>query len=116
MAGGSPANFLDIGGGADANVMANALEVINTDPNVRSILINIFGGITRGDEVANGIVQALERVQIKSPIVIRIDGTNAEQGRAILEAHASERLTSQPTMLEAARKAVELARMAEVRR
>jgi succinyl-CoA synthetase beta subunit len=107
--GGSAANFLDIGGGADANVMANALEVINTDPNVRSILINIFGGITRGDEVANGIVQALGRVEIKSPIVIRIDGTNAEQGRAILKAHASERLTSQPTMLEAARKAVELA-------
>ena len=113
--GGSAANFLDIGGGADANVMANALEVINTDPNVRSILINIFGGITRGDEVANGIVQALERVQIKSPIVIRIDGTNAEEGRAILKAHASERLTSQPTMLEAARKAVELATAAEAR-
>jgi succinyl-CoA synthetase beta subunit len=112
QAGGSPANFLDIGGGADANVMANALEVINTDPNVRSILINIFGGITRGDEVANGIVQALERVRIKSPIVIRIDGTNAEQGRAILEAHASERLTSVPTMLDAARKAVEFARVA----
>ena len=108
--GGSAANFLDIGGGADATVMANALEVINTDPNVRSILINIFGGITRGDEVANGIVQALERVQINSPIVIRIDGTNAEEGRAILKAHASEQLTSQPTMLEAARKAVELAR------
>ena len=65
--------------------MANALEVINTDPNVRSILINIFGGITRGDEVANGIVQALERVEINSPIVIRIDGTNAEEGRAILQ-------------------------------
>ncbi|MDQ6669182.1 MAG: ADP-forming succinate--CoA ligase subunit beta [Chloroflexota bacterium] len=107
--GGSAANFLDVGGGADANVMANALEVINTDPNVRSILINIFGGITRGDEVANGIVQALGRVQIKSPMVIRIDGTNAEEGRAILEAHASQQLTSQPTMLDAARKAVELA-------
>jgi succinyl-CoA synthetase beta subunit len=114
--GGSPANFLDIGGGADANVMANALEVINTDPNVRSTLINIFGGITRGDEVANGIVQALGRVQIKAPIVIRIDGTNAEQGREILKAHASERLMSQPTMLEAARKAVELANLAGARR
>src|SRR5438067_12957224 len=101
--GGSPANFLDIGGGADANVMANALEVINTDPNVRSILINIFGGITRGDEVANGIVQALGRVQIDAPIVIRIDGTNADQGRDILKAHASERLISRATMLEAAR-------------
>jgi succinyl-CoA synthetase beta subunit len=113
--GGSPANFLDIGGGADSTVMANALEVINTDPNVRSILINIFGGITRGEEVANGIVQALERVEIKSPIVIRIDGTNAEEGRRILKAHESDRLISQPTMLEAARKAVELASKAEAR-
>jgi succinyl-CoA synthetase beta subunit len=113
--GGSPANFLDIGGGADANVMANALEVINTDPNVSSILINIFGGITRGEEVANGIVQALERVDIKAPIVIRIDGTNAEQGRAILKEHESDRLISQPTMLDAARKAVELANLAGVR-
>jgi succinyl-CoA synthetase beta subunit len=111
--GGSPANFLDIGGGADANVMANALEVINTDPNVRSILINIFGGITRGDEVANGIVQALGRVRIDAPIVIRIDGTNADQGREILKAHASDRLISQPTMLDAARKAVELASRVE---
>ena len=114
--GGSPANFLDIGGGADANVMANALEVINTDPNVRSILINIFGGITRGEEVANGIVQALQRVEIKAPIVIRIDGTNAEQGRAILKAHESDRLISRPTMLDAARKAVHLANLAEARR
>jgi succinyl-CoA synthetase beta subunit len=116
--GGSPANFLDIGGGADANVMASALEVINTDANVRSILINIFGGITRGEEVANGIVQALERVEIKSPIVIRIDGTNAEEGRAILKSHESDRLISQPTMLDAARKAVQLANLinAEARR
>jgi succinyl-CoA synthetase beta subunit len=110
--GGKPANFLDVGGGANAEVMANALEVINTDPNVRSILINIFGGITRGDEVANGIVEALGRVQIKAPIVIRIDGTNADEGRTILKAHESERLISQPTMLEAARKAVEVARLA----
>ena len=114
--GGSPANFLDIGGGADANVMASALEVINTDANVRSILINIFGGITRGEEVANGIVQALERVEIKAPIVIRIDGTNAEEGRAILKSHQSDRLISQPTMLDAARKAVQLANLAGARR
>jgi succinyl-CoA synthetase beta subunit len=116
QAGGSPANFLDIGGGADAHVMANALEVINTDPNVRSILINIFGGITRGEEVANGIVQALEHVEIKAPIVIRIDGTNAEEGRAILQSHQSAQLISQPTMLDAAAKAVELANLAEARR
>ncbi|MBV9895696.1 MAG: ADP-forming succinate--CoA ligase subunit beta [Chloroflexi bacterium] len=107
--GGSPANFLDIGGGADASVMASALEVINTDANVRSIFVNIFGGITRGEEVANGIVQALQRVEIKAPIVIRIDGTNAEEGRAILKQHESDRLISQPTMLDAARKVVALA-------
>ena len=107
--GGKPANFLDIGGGANADVMAGALEVINNDPNVRSILINIFGGITKGEEVANGIVQALERVAIDSPIVIRLDGTNADEGRAILQSHLSDRLQLQPTMLDAARTAVELA-------
>ncbi|HEY5171798.1 MAG TPA: ADP-forming succinate--CoA ligase subunit beta [Acidimicrobiia bacterium] len=107
--GGRPANFLDIGGGASAQVMANALEVINNDPSVRSIFINIFGGITKGEEVANGIVQALEQVAIASPIVIRLDGTNAEQGRAILSAYESDRLVSKPTMVEAARMAVEMA-------
>ncbi len=108
--GGKPANFLDIGGGANADVMAGALEVINHDPAVKSIFINIFGGITKGEEVANGIVQALERVAIDSPIVIRLDGTNADEGRAILEPHRSERLRVEPTMLDAARAAVELAR------
>jgi len=107
--GGSPANFLDIGGGANADVMAAALEVINHDEKVKAIFINIFGGITRGEEVANGIVQALGRVQLSSPIVIRLDGTNAEEGRAILAPHASANLISRPTMLEAARTAVELA-------
>ena len=107
--GGQPANFLDIGGGANAEVMAGALEVINADEKVRSIFINIFGGITRGDEVANGIVAALGRVDIKAPIVIRLDGTNAEEGRAILAGHESDRLVSQPTMLDAARKAVAMA-------
>lgn len=110
--GGQPANFLDIGGGASAEVMAGALEVINTDPNVRSIFINIFGGITKGEEVANGIVTALGRVDLKSPIVVRLDGTNAAEGRAILAAHESDRLISKPTMLEAARTAVELAKVA----
>ena len=108
--GGKPANFLDIGGGANAEVMAGALEVINNDPNVKSIFINIFGGITKGDEVANGIVTALGRVQIDAPIVIRIDGTNAEQGRAILAEHASDKLQSKSTMIEAAKTAVELAK------
>jgi len=107
--GGQPANFLDIGGGANADVMAGALEVINHDPKVHAILINIFGGITKGEEVATGIVQALERVTIESPIVIRLDGTNADQGRAILQPHLSDRLRLEPTMLDAARTAVQLA-------
>jgi succinyl-CoA synthetase beta subunit len=107
--GGSPANFLDIGGGANAAVMASALEVINTDEKVRSIFINIFGGITRGEEVANGIVQALGSVDIEAPIVIRLDGTNAEEGRRIISEHESDRLMSVPTMMQAARKATELA-------
>ncbi len=107
--GGEPANFLDIGGGANAEVMASALEVITTDEKVRSIFVNVFGGITRGEEVAKGIVQALERVHIDAPIVVRLDGTNAEQGRAILAEYGSEQLISSPTMLDAARRASELA-------
>ena len=112
--GGAAANFLDIGGGANADVMAGALEVINNDPAVRSIFINIFGGITRGDEVANGILEALSRVQIEAPIVIRLDGTNADEGRAILEPHLSDTLAMASTMLEAAERAVELAGAAAV--
>src|SRR5690606_16813587 len=100
--GGKPANFLDIGGGANADVMAGALEVITNDPNVRSIFINIFGGITKGEEVANGIVTAMGRVQIDVPIVVRLDGTNAEEGRAILEPHLSDMLLMEPTMVAAA--------------
>ena len=110
QAGGKPANFLDIGGGANAEVMAGALKVINDDPSVKSIFINIFGGITRGEEVAKGIIGALEMVDITAPIVIRLDGTNAEEGRALLEPHLSEKLQSKPTMLEAAAAAVELAK------
>ncbi len=108
--GGSAANFLDIGGGANADVMAAALEVINADPNVRSILVNIFGGITRCEEVANGILEALRRVDIASPIVLRLDGTNAAQGRQIIAGDKSGKVISKPTMLEAAREAVELAK------
>jgi succinyl-CoA synthetase beta subunit len=108
--GGRAANFLDIGGGANADVMSAALEVINADPSVRSILVNIFGGITRVDEVARGVIEALARVDLRSPIVLRLDGTNAEQGRALLAPHLSERLMAEPTMIEAARKAVALAK------
>ena len=107
--GGKPANFLEIGGGANADVMAGALEVINNDPEVKSILINIFGGITRGEEVANGIIEALNRVDIDAPIIIRLDGTNADEGRAILHPALNDKLMMEPTMLDAARKAVELA-------
>jgi len=107
--GGRAANFLDIGGGASADVMAAALEVINSDENVRAILVNIFGGITKGTEVANGIVEALGRVDVQAPIVIRLDGTLAEEGRAIIAPLLSDRLISQPTMLDAARTAVALA-------
>ena len=107
--GGKPANFLDIGGGANADVMAGALEVINNDPNVKSIFINIFGGITRGEEVANGILEAMQRVAIDSPIVIRLDGTNADEGREILRPNLNDKLMMEETMLDAARKAVELA-------
>ena len=107
--GGEPSNFLDIGGGASAEVMTGALEVITNDPSVRSIFINIFGGITKGEEVANGIVAALGRVDIDQPIVIRLDGTNADLGREILEPHLSDKLQMQPTMVDAARMAVALA-------
>jgi succinyl-CoA synthetase beta subunit len=110
--GGTAANFLDIGGGANADQMAGALEVINFDKNVKSIFINIFGGITRGEEVAKGIVEALGRVDLRAPIVIRLDGTNAEEGREILKNAGipESKLTSKPTMLEAAKAAVELAK------
>lgn len=109
--GGKAANFLDIGGGANADVMAAALEVINYDQDVKSIFINIFGGITRGEEVAKGIVEALGRVDLRAPIVIRLDGTNAEEGRAILAGAGipESKLTSRPTMLEAAEAAVAIA-------
>jgi succinyl-CoA synthetase beta subunit len=83
--------------------------VINNDPDVRSIFINIFGGITKGEEVANGIVEALKRVSIEAPIVIRLDGTNADEGKAILGPHLSDALQIEPTMVAAARRVVELA-------
>ena len=110
--GGTAANFLDIGGGANADVMAAALEVINFDQNVKSIFINIFGGITRGEEVAKGIVEALGRVDLKAPMVIRLDGTNAEEGREILKNAGipESKLVSKPTMLEAAETAVAIAK------
>jgi succinyl-CoA synthetase beta subunit len=109
LAGGRPANFCDLGGGGDAQGVVDALEIISADPQVKSILFNIFGGITRCDEVARGILQALGQLTIEDPIVVRLDGTNAEEGRRLLEDAATENLHVEPTMLDAARRAVELA-------
>jgi succinyl-CoA synthetase beta subunit len=109
FAGGRPANFCDLGGGGDAEGVVDALEVITADPQVKSILFNIFGGITRCDEVARGILEALDRMGIEQPIVVRLDGTNAEEGRRILQEAAPPNLHTEPTMLEAAQRAVELA-------
>jgi succinyl-CoA synthetase beta subunit len=109
LAGGRPANFCDLGGGGDAQGVVDALEVITGDVQVRSIFFNIFGGITRCDEVARGILQALGRLTIAHPIVVRLDGTNAEEGRALLADSAPENVHVEPTMLDAAKRAVELA-------
>jgi succinyl-CoA synthetase beta subunit len=109
VAGGRPANFCDLGGGGDAQGVVDALEVITSDAQVRSIFFNIFGGITRCDEVARGILAALDQMKIELPIVVRLDGTNAEEGRKILADAAPPNLYVEPTMLDAARRAVELA-------
>ena len=109
VAGGRPANFCDLGGGGDAQGVIDALEVITSDDQVRSIFFNIFGGITRGDEVARGILAALDQMKIELPIVVRLDGTNAEEGRRLLAEAAPANLHVEPTMLEAAQRAVELA-------
>ncbi len=107
--GGRPANFCDLGGGGDAEGVVDALEVITSDPQVKGILFNIFGGITRCDEVARGILDALERMTIDLPIVVRLDGTNAEEGRAMLIEAAPPNLHVEETMLSAAERVVELA-------
>jgi succinyl-CoA synthetase beta subunit len=109
-AGGEPANFLDVGGGAGAELLSNALEVITSDRGVKSVLVNIFGGITRCDLVAEGIIDALGRLDVKVPIVVRLDGTNAEQGRKMLADAPHPKMVPADTMLGAASKAVELAK------
>ena len=108
LAGGKPANFCDLGGGGEAQGVVDALEIITNDPQVRAIFFNIFGGITRCDEVARGILAALEQMSISHPIVVRLDGTNAEEGRRLLAQAAPPNLFVEPTMLDAARRAVEL--------
>jgi succinyl-CoA synthetase beta subunit len=107
--GGRPANFCDLGGGGDAQGVVDALEVITRDPQVAAIFFNIFGGITRCDEVARGILQAVEQMGIDEPIVVRLDGTNAEEGRQILRDAGMSNLHAEATMLDGARRAVELA-------
>ena len=105
--GGEPANFLDIGGGAGSEKVAAAIRIILSDPNVKAILFNVFGGITRGDEVARGILSALADVQLKVPMVVRLVGTNAEEGRQIL---AEAKMITAETLVEAAQKAVAAAK------
>ncbi len=107
--GGSPANFLDIGGGAQADKVATALRIILTDPKVKAVLFNIFGGITRCDEVARGILAALDEVKPSVPMVARLVGTNEEQGRAILDASPYKLITAD-TLADAAQKAVAAAK------
>jgi succinyl-CoA synthetase beta subunit len=110
QAGGEPANFCDVGGGADAEKISTALDIVTSNEQVKSVLFNIFGGITRGDEVAHGLLSAIERTGITLPIVVRLDGTNAEEGLRILAENTPENVHTEETMLEAARRAVELAR------
>jgi succinyl-CoA synthetase beta subunit len=110
QAGGEPANFLDVGGGAKAEGIVEALEVLLSDEHVKAVLFNIFGGITRGDEVANGILQALDRIEVNVPIVVRLDGTNDVEGRKILAEADAPQLHSAKTMLEAADMVVALAK------
>jgi succinyl-CoA synthetase beta subunit len=108
-AGGNPANFLDAGGGSKADAIVDALEVISSNPNVKAILFNIFGGITRCDEVAKGIIEAYERVQMSVPLVVRLDGTNSEEGLRLLDEANLSGLHQEKTMLGAADRVVALA-------
>ncbi|HEX9124302.1 MAG TPA: ADP-forming succinate--CoA ligase subunit beta [Actinomycetota bacterium] len=109
QAGSAAANFLDVGGGAGADTMATSLEVILSDPSVRSVLVNIFGGITRCDLVAEGILEALQRIEPRVQIVVRLDGTNAVEGRRTLARANHPKIVPAETMLEAAQRAAELA-------
>jgi succinyl-CoA synthetase beta subunit len=110
--GARPADFLDIGGGASARIMADGLSVILSDPAVKSVFVNVFGGITACDAVADGIVRALDTVRLTRPLVVRLDGNNAARGRAILDERAHPLVEQVATMDGAARRAAELARTA----
>jgi succinyl-CoA synthetase beta subunit len=109
QAGGTPANFLDAGGGSKADAIVAAVEVILSDEKVRAVLFNIFGGITRCDEVAKGLIEAFAQVQPEVPFVVRLDGTNDEEGRRLLKEAQLPNLQVEATMLEAAERVVELA-------
>ena len=109
QAGGAPANFLDAGGGSKADAIINALEVITSDTKVKAVLFNIFGGITRCDEVAKGIIEAVGKMGITMPIVVRLDGTNSEEGLRLLAEAGFENLHNESTMIGAAQRVVELA-------
>jgi succinyl-CoA synthetase beta subunit len=109
QAGGEPANFLDAGGGSKAEAIVDALEVITSDPNVDAVLFNIFGGITRCDEIAKGIIEASNRIEISVPLVVRLDGTNSELGLGILADAELSNLHVEKSMLGAAERVVELA-------
>ena len=108
LAGGDPANFLDVGGAANVDTIKNGFKIILSDKNVKAILINIFGGIVRCDRVANGVVKAVEEMNLDFPIVVRLEGTNALQAKKILD-ESDVSVTSALSMKDAARKVVELA-------
>ena len=110
QAGGDPANFLDAGGGSKAEAIVDALTVITSDEKVKAVLFNIFGGITRCDEVAKGIVEACKLMDLKLPLVVRLDGTNSEEGLQILADAGLDNLHQEKTMLDAAARVVELAK------
>jgi succinyl-CoA synthetase beta subunit len=114
-AGGSPANFLDAGGGSKADAITNAVEVILSNPKVKAVLFNIFGGITRGDEVAKGLIEAFHQINPQVPFVVRLDGTNDKEGRQLLAEANLPNVHSEATMDDAARKVVELAAQANGR-
>jgi succinyl-CoA synthetase beta subunit len=109
QAGGRPANFLDAGGGSKAEAITSAVEVILSNPDVTAVLFNIFGGITRGDEVAKGLIEAFEKIEPSVPFVVRLDGTNDAEGRALLAEANLPNVHTEATMLDAAKRVVELA-------
>jgi succinyl-CoA synthetase beta subunit len=108
--GGKPANFLDVGGGANPETVAKGFEIILSDPNVKSIFVNIFGGIVRCDRIANGIIEATKKVEVNVPVVVRLDGTNAPEAEEILKNSNISNIISATDLLDGAKKAVAAAK------